>query len=198
MKLLVILLLLGILYVMTNNYTLEPFTSRQCANSLMQKGDNIFLYNSNLAKIPGINPVKFNNLDEYVQYTKWQRSQKINCPILSLQHSQSDSRNKQHAPSMNLLSGISQNTQLGNILSPVSKLLDANRNDPPYNKNLYPGFDPLNQYIGLRTPLDKMQHQNINGKSPNPMDTNWGGSRFTQSLINKGYYKENEVSIKPA
>ena len=32
--------------------------------------------------------------------------------------------------------------------------------------------------------------------SPNPMDENWGGAAFTQSLIDKGYYKDNEVSIR--
>jgi hypothetical protein len=31
--------------------------------------------------------------------------------------------------------------------------------------------------------------------SPNPMDDNWGGSKYTQQLVDKGYYKENEVQI---
>jgi hypothetical protein len=31
--------------------------------------------------------------------------------------------------------------------------------------------------------------------SPDPMDPNWGGSAYTQSLVDKGYYKENEVSL---
>jgi hypothetical protein len=33
------------------------------------------------------------------------------------------------------------------------------------------------------------------GVSPNPMDPNWGGAAYTQSLIDKGYYKDDEVSI---
>jgi hypothetical protein len=33
------------------------------------------------------------------------------------------------------------------------------------------------------------------GQSPNPMDTNWGGSDFTQALIDAGYYKDNSVAI---
>ena len=40
---------------------------------------------------------------------------------------------------------------------------------------------------------------NINDKglliSPDPMNDNWGGSLFTQKLIDKGYYKGNEVSL---
>jgi len=192
-----ILLLLGLLFIITNQniYDVEPFSMDQCPNTLIQKGKHIFLYNSKLATIPGVNPVKFNNLDEYVEYTHWQRSQKLNCPILSLQHSQSNSKYNFNPPSANLLSGL---TPIDSVLAPVSKLLDATRNDPPYNKNSYPGFDPQNQYIGLQTPLDKLQHQNINGTSPSPMDTNWGGGSFTQSLVDKGYYKDDVVKIKVA
>ena len=68
-------------------------------------------------------------------------------------------------------------------------------NDPPYNTNSYPSFDAQNQYIGLNTPLDKIQHTSIDGKSPNPMDTNWGGHAFTTKLIDDGYYAEENVKI---
>lgn len=177
---------------------LEGFGQNQCPDSLVQTGDNIFLQNTNLATIPGVNPIKFNNLEEYVEYTHWQRSQNMNCPVLSLQHSNNNSNQTPIVPSMDLLAGLSTNNSQGNISSSVSKLIDSNRNDPPYNNNSYPGFDQLNQYIGLQTPLDEMQHQNINGKSPNSMDTNWGGGNFTQNLIDKGYYAENNVSIDVA
>ena len=76
--------------------------------------------------------------------------------------------------------------------------MNANKNDPPYNKNLYPGFDPDNQYVGLITPLDKLKKQNVNGVSASPMDDNWGGVSYTQDLVKKGYYKDNEVKIKVA
>ena len=38
-----------------------------------------------------------------------------------------------------------------------SKLYDAGRDDPPYNKNSYPAFDKMNQYIGLDVPLDQIK-----------------------------------------
>ena len=31
--------------------------------------------------------------------------------------------------------------------------------------------------------------------SPDPMDPNWGGAEYTQSLVDAGYYADNEVSI---
>ena len=75
-------------------------------------------------------------------------------------------------------------------------LVDATRNDPPYNQGSYPAYDQTSYYIGTTTPLDVMDMQQEAAKvSPNPMDPNWGGAEYTQSLVDKGYYKENEVNI---
>ena len=170
-------------------------------NIICQKKSNILWTivdgsNSKLAKIPGVNPVVFNNLEDYVEFTQWQRSQGIRCPILFLQQSfdaQGNPVYKGRPSPTNLQGGLSDKpipTQ------PVTKLFDAGRNDPPYNQNSYPAYDPQDQYIGLKTPLDKMFHDNKDAKSPNPMDTNWGGKQYTQDLIDKGAYSQDEVTIK--
>jgi len=52
---------------------------------LIQKGAAFYLYNTKLAEVPGVNPVRFNNLEEYVEFLDWQRSQGIRCPVLYLQ-----------------------------------------------------------------------------------------------------------------
>ena len=86
-----IVFILGLYF--TCNYTskdiIEGFdvTKNSCPNILIQKGKELYLHNSRLAKIPGVNPIKFNNLEEYVEFLDWQRSQNINCPVLFLQHS---------------------------------------------------------------------------------------------------------------
>ena len=84
----IIIFCLGILFMITNEpkNLIESFTiSNKCPNILIQKGNNIYLYNSKLAKIPGRNPIRFNNLNEYIQYLRWERSQNIRCPVLFLQ-----------------------------------------------------------------------------------------------------------------
>ena len=64
----------------------ENFMSdKSCPNKLIQKGDSFYLFNSRLAKVPGVNPVRFSNLSEYEEYVSWQKSQGIHCPILHLQ-----------------------------------------------------------------------------------------------------------------
>ena len=171
---------LGLLFVILNKpkSCLEFFSNNlsECPDILIQKENHIFLYNSKLAQIPGINPVKFSNLEEYVEFTKWQRSQGIKCPILFLQHSydaQGNAVYKKRPSPMDLQGGLHPTSILDDNFTPQSKLVDATRNDLPYNKNSFPGFDPENQYVGLDTPIDKMFNSNGGVASANPMDSNW-------------------------
>jgi hypothetical protein len=162
------------------------------------------LYNSQVAKVPGVNPLRFNNLEDYVEFMKWQRSQGIVCPVLYLQQT-NDAQGKniyKIRPSpVDLQGGLPPmiDTTVGagrNRLPPITKLMDSNRNDPPFNTNSYPGFDATGFNMGDVTPLDLMNFiQQDSGMSPNPMDPNWGGPKFTQHLIDSGYYQGDQVSI---
>ena len=49
----------------------EGFDSKEeCPNVLIQKGKELHLMYTNKAKIPGVNPVKFDNLEDYVVHFK--------------------------------------------------------------------------------------------------------------------------------
>ena len=207
LKLLIIsiVFLLGLYYVIhpCNQEGFKGNLKQQCPNLLLQKNNEIFLYNTKLANVPGVNPIKFNNLDEYTEFVEWQRSQKINCPILFLQQNYDAQGNTVYSTrsSPDNLQGGLPNMYLGNTKDnefedkEYSKLLDASRDDPPYNKNSHPAYDQQNQYVGINTPLDKMFHEK-GQVSANPMDTNWGGQKYTQSLIDKGLYQDNNVSLQ--
>ena len=54
----------------------------RCPNLLIQYGAAFYLYNSSLARVPGVNPVQFANLEEYTEFLEWQQSQNIRCPVL--------------------------------------------------------------------------------------------------------------------
>ena len=197
---------------LTNNNTNSGV---RCPNLLIQKGSKFYLYNSKVAKVPGVNPVEFDNLEDYTEFLDWQRSQGIRCPVLYLQETYDAQGNPVYKvrpsvsePQAGLPPSIASST--GEIISESSLgdpnalaypnptlLVDATRNDPPYNKNSYPAHDQTSYYVGTTTPLDAMDTtQEKSGVSPNPMDPNWGGSQYTQELVDKGYYKENEVSIQ--
>ena len=198
---------------LTNNNN-SSNTGIRCPNLLIQKGARFYLYNSKVAKVPGVNPVEFDNLEDYTEFLDWQRSQGIRCPVLYLQESYDAQGNPVYKvrpsvsePQAGLPPSIASST--GDIIQESTMgdpnalaypnptlLVDATRNDPPYNKNSYPAHDQTSYYIGTTTPLDAMDISQEKSKvSPNPMDPNWGGSEYTQDLVDKGYYKDNEVSL---
>jgi hypothetical protein len=193
---------------LTNNATQE----RRCPNLLIQKGSSFYLYNSKLAQVPGVNPVEFDNLEDYTEFLDWQRSQGIRCPVLYLQETYDAQGNRVYKsrpsvsepqaglpPSIASSSGnMIMESSLGNpnaLAYPNPTLLvDATRNDPPYNHNSYPAYDNTDYYVGTTTPLDVMNNK-ASGPSPNAMADNWGGAAYTKNLVDQGYYKENEVQI---
>lgn len=177
----------------------------ECPDIILKKGNRIFLKKSGKAEIPGINPIVFENLEEYVEFLNWQRSQNIRCPVLYLEESYNAQGKRVYKMRPNLFypqGGLnSYNPEDPQVLptSPKyeeSPLIDASRDDPPYNRNSYPGFDQDNQYIGLEVPIDKLFHeQEKNVKSDNPMDSNWGGVKYSQDSVKSGKYKDDNVSI---
>jgi len=215
LALIAIIFILG--FYFTCNYTskhvVEGFniSENSCPNILIQKDKELYLYNSRQARIPGVNPVVFKNLEDYVEFLDWQRSQNINCPVLFLQHSY-DAQGKpvySSRPSPTDLQGGLPSTltygsdsqalplHLQQSEQPITKLIDSNRNDPPYNDNSYPGYDPINLYQGDYTPLDKMfnEQEKTSAKSTNPMDVNCGGVQYTTDAVKAGEFKEDEVKI---
>jgi hypothetical protein len=162
----------------------------QCPNLLIRKGKEIHLVNTRKAEIPGINPIKFNNLEEYAEYVEWQKSVGIKCPVLYFQ----ESYNTQNEKGLRLLNDpINPNNGMTSTPPPLNDapevlLTDSNRDDPPYNQNQYSGFDENNQTIGENTPLDNITTGNQ--FSPNPMANNWGGHKLTADAIKSGLYKD--------
>lgn len=167
----------------------EEITSR-CPNMLIERDSKYFLYNSKMAVVPGVNPIQFNNLEEYTQFLEWQRGQGINCPVLQLQYSTDPQNNDIYKIKPNIFEnqGGLPNSEGADgtypqplMSSSISKVFDANQDDPPFNQGGAFGFDPENQYIGLKTPVDLIGFQG--DKSPSAMDSNWGGIQFTKTQL---------------
>ena len=188
--LIVILFLAGLCFTVNLNKTKEGFMGKkiQCYDVLIKKNKQFYLYRRNKAQIPGVNPIRFNNLEEYVEFLEWQRSQGIRCPVLFYKHSY-DAQN--NAILKQITDPLHSNKKLPLIYpEKTNKLIDASRSGSKYNTNSYPGFDPYNQYVGDLTPLDKMFHSK-DIISDSPMDSNWGGIDYTQKQVDSGKYAEN-------
>lgn len=225
MLLAIIVFMIGIYFYArcTDPKYAEGFTNQnykpRCPNLLIQKGSKFYLYNSKLAQVPGVNPIEFDNLEDYTEFLDWQRSQGIRCPVLYLQSSYDAQGNRVYKarpsvsePQAGLPPSTAAPIGIASQMPPIMEsslgdpnalaypnptlLVDATRNDPPYNKQSYPAHDQTSYYVGTTTPLDMMDVQQEQAAvSPNPMDPNWGGSAYTQSLVDKGYYSQNEVNI---
>lgn len=201
-------------YTLSEGFKPQEGNGVRCPNLLIQKGSRFYLYNSKLAEVPGVNPVEFNNLEDYSEFLDWQRSQNIRCPVLYLQETYDAQGNKVYKtrpsvsepqaglpPSIASSSGdMILESNLGTPDVPAypnpTLLVDATRNNPPFNTNTYPAYDQTDYYIGTTTPLDMMDVTAEEAPvSADPMHSNWGGAAYTEKLVEEGYYKENEVSL---
>lgn len=168
LSIIVLALIAGLVFCSTVKYedTVETFSiTDKCPNLLVRKGNEIHLVNTKKAMIPGKNPIRFKNLEEYVEFTEWQKSVGIKCPVLYYQQTY-DAQNKKgyrilqdpEEPNAGLPSNVAPPPIQTRV--PQALLTDSNRDDPPYNQNQYSGFDPDDQYIGLQTPLDNIKNDN--------------------------------------
>lgn len=193
--LIIIVFLAGIYFVAmySDPKSLEGLTNiigePRCPNMLIQKGPRFYLYNSNLAQVPGVNPVEFENLEDYVEFISWQRSQGIRCPVLYLQQSYD-------AQGQSVYKARPSVTEPQGGLPPA---LSTQDNSGKFNPN-YAGSPTINQPTsGADLSNAAVLHGNEATDnmlfSANAMDDNWGGKKYTQQLIDAGYYEGNEIQL---
>ena len=182
-KLIVIIMLfiLGLNFIA--NYThkdfMETFVNekadeqKNCNDVLIQNGTKIYLFNSKLAPVPGINPIVFNNLDEYTEYIEWERANGRNCPILFLQKGFDAQNNSTYStrPSPYDLQGGAENISSDNLPGNLSKKLQK-----------------MNDVLENVT-----DDENLSNLSTNPMDSNWGGAKFSQKLVEEQTLQRKEM-----
>jgi len=183
----------------TNNQSetvVDDSAKNSCPDILIKSGSRLFLHNTQLPKGAN-NPRVFLTLDEYIMFTKLQRLEKgIYCPVLFLQEESNTQGQDMYRlrPDPNNLDAGSP-LMAENDFGPTRplRLIDATRENPPFNQGNYPSFDPHGFDQGIYTKLDE-RHEITNGAiSDNPMDPNWGGVQYTQTSILSGKYADNEV-----
>lgn len=193
---LVSILFLAGLYFMcsyTPSSVKENFDSMfntNCPNLLLQKDNKYFLYNTTKEHVPGVNPVEFDNLEEYKEFVDWLRGSGIKCPILFAKQTYTTQGDRSYKFCPN---NEPENGGLPQTNMPIKEqpLLNAG-----HNKGSMPAFDPQNQYIGEYTKLDSEFHEEErNQLSDNPIDTNWGGAQYSRKAVSSGKYKDDNVSL---
>ena len=153
--LIIVIILIFILYCTcnTNPKPYEGFVSGQCPTTLIKKGNQILLYNPEMAKVPGVNPIQLSSLKDYEKYLKWQRANGLDCPILHLEQVFDTQGNAQYEVRNSFL----QNEPVGPLNHDLPNLhkppcpqdtINASLDNSPFNRNMIPPIDPQNQDIG--------------------------------------------------
>ena len=158
---------------------------KSCPDLLIKKNKLLYLYRKNEPEIPGVNPLVFENLEEYVEHVKYQRSQGIRCPVLYLQHMYSSEGKPVYRvyPSP-------EDANAGLPFLQANIQVERNLIDAGYTEGNMPGYDYSGFDNGVYTPLDKMYHS-PEAISDNPMDPNWGGVQYSREVVDSGKYKDN-------
>jgi hypothetical protein len=188
------------------NPSKEGQKEKPCPDLLIRRGNTLLLYNSKLDIIDGINPLPFYNLDEYINYLEVERKKGRDCPVLFLQHETTTQGNdvyRMRPSPFHLDAGLMPLSAAAMVGKPEpripERIIDSNRDYPPFNAGNYPGFDPQGLMNGVYTKLDEVHDatsKNPDGQtySDNPMDSNWGGVLYTQGKIDSGKYDDNNIT----
>lgn len=221
----VIIIMLGAYYcmTMTSKKITETFegNSREptCPDVLIQKDGKIVLFASKLETVPGVNPLVFDNLEDYVEFTKWQRSKGITCPVLYLQSTHNTQGGTEYRvrpdiedpqgglapslpgknpPDLTQVNGVNNAPYFKNGGGSITGEIALNTGPEnigyveavPTSKNELQGMTQSSFYQGTITPMDEqLAKQKGLDKSPSAMDASWGGKDYTNSLIESGAYK---------
>lgn len=148
--LILVMFIWGLLFVIRQ--PIEPkesFVGDNCQNTLIKDGNNILLYDSSKATVPGVNPIKFKNLEDYKEYINWQRAHQIRCPILHLEKVYTTQGSEMYEIRQNFIDNNNENgSNIEYVDSTNQKCNDATLSRPPFNSNQFPGFDKQNQTQG--------------------------------------------------
>jgi len=191
-----------------NMDTMEAVNVASCPDLLIKKDCSLLLYNTKLPEVDGLNPIPFFSMDEYLNYLEIQKRKGIHCPVLFLQQESNTQGQDVYRirpsptdtnPGMQPITLAPPQTATGGAPKPLQTVqyIDSSREDPPFNGGEYSGFDPYGLFIGKYTNIDAIHDSTKSQQiSDNPMDDNWGGTEYTQSVVNSGKYNDYNI-FKP-
>ena len=197
--LIIVIFLLGLYFCLNykSSDVIEGYDNNMenCPNLLIKKGKELHLVNTKKPQIPGVNPIRFNSLEDYAEYIAWAQRVGIKCPILYYEQTYDTQNNRGFRmldDPLNPNAGLASNPSY--MQTPTTLLLDSNRDDPPYNQNNFAAFDPNDQDVGNNTPLDNVTLKTDYG-SLSAMDDDWCGGKCSQKAVDRGDFSKRTRKI---
>jgi hypothetical protein len=148
-----------LVFVLLYFYLMEG-TNEFCHNLIEERNGKIHVYNSNSEIIPGLNPLEFKNLEEYKKYMDWKKKDGSDCPVLYIK--------RKYTTQNQLGYQVTQDPSSDKIYTkpPEDETTHHKKNNSniDYERNItksdlisdngLPGFDPTDQDIGKKNPID--------------------------------------------
>ena len=176
--------LIGLYFTTTVSHTdlIESFSNEDpqkgCYDLLVKKDGRYYLYNSKVAYVPGVNPIVFNELEEYGQYMEWEKKHGVKCPILMVE----ETINAQNESKYNLMpKPLSDPGEMK-----MFNGLNAASSSQPLNKPVdNPKIQKFNEMISEYLSDSTIDGNTTLGKSANAMDSNWGGTDYARKMVRR-------------
>ena len=147
-----------LVFVLLYFYLMEG-TNEFCHDLIEERNNKIYIYNSKSEVIPGINPLVFETMDDYKKHMAWKEKNGSSCPVLYIK--------RKYTTQNKLGYQLKQDPSSEDVytLPPEDNTQHHKDNgDKDYKRNLYnsdlvnntdfPGFDPTDQDIGKKNPID--------------------------------------------
>jgi len=180
---------------------LENEAKPRCPNLLIQIGSKYYLYNSNLKKVPGVNPIEFTNLEDYADFLKWQESVGVKCPVLYVQNTYDAQGNRVYKMRPNVFDpqgGLqpaatpTQNVQVATNTNTINMTMpDIMKTKTTPKKDELNMMDLSKQNVEYPKDLAPITPK-FDKPSDDAMNHNWT-KEYTDQMVDEGKYKANEV-----
>ena len=138
----IMLVFMIILYLYLSVTSIDNF----CYDLIEERDNKIFVYNTKTPITPGLNPVKFNTLDEYKFFEKRRKEKGYDCPVLHFK--------RKYTTQNEFNSELMPDPESGYLYLP--KVVEREKKKyKKENLNLdVSGFDPTDQDIGKVNKID--------------------------------------------
>lgn len=147
------------IYLSIDMMNKESFIDGNCPTTMIKDGDRILIYDPKKAKVPGVNPIIMNNLEEYKEFVKWQNKNNLNCPILFLEKSFDVQGNEMYDIKPNRNIDIPQGA-MNHSLPQLDNIINS------FNEESPSAFDKDNQDIGNIGNSDIITYPNSQNLEP--------------------------------
>ena len=145
-------------FVLLYFYLMEG-TNEFCHDLIEERNNKIYIYNSKSEVIPGLNPLVFETMNDYKKHMAWKEKNGTSCPVLYIKRKYT-TQNK-----LGYQMAKDPSSEDVYTLPPRNNTEHHKDNgNPNYERNLHnselvnsselPGFDPTDQDIGKKNPID--------------------------------------------